>query len=216
MSEGRPGVVVWDMGGIFRRYFTEVLVDVGRDLGWPVGRIPLGPTGEVPDADYAAMEAGKMPESEYLARVLARLRDEEIDYDPKHDPDWEREQRVEVWALIRDIHASTLRQAVLTNDATAWLGERWWEAWPQRDLFDAVVDVATIGVRKPAPEAFHHVLRVLGARAPDAVFVDDMHVNCHGAEEVGMRSHWFDIRDPHGSVAALRDLLGLGARGVAR
>ena len=210
MSGGTPTVVVWDMGGIFRRYFTEVLLDVGRDLGWPVGRMPLGPTGEVPDADYAAMDAGELAEREYLARILGLLHDEEIDYDPKHDPDWKQEERPEVWALIREIHASPLRQAVLTNDATAWLGERWWETWPHRDLFDAVVDAETIGVRKPAPEAFRHVLGVLGVQAADAVFVDDMRVNCHGAEEVGMHSHWFDIRDPRGSVDMLRARLGLG------
>jgi HAD superfamily hydrolase (TIGR01509 family) len=207
-------LVVWDMGGIFRRYFTEVLVDVGRERGWPVGRMALGPTGHVPDADYAAMDAGELPEREFLGRVVQRLHDEEIDYDPKHDPDWEVEDRREVWALIRDLAASPLRQAVLTNDATAWLGERWWETWPHRDLFDAVVDVETIGVRKPAPAAFRHVLDVLGADPATAVFVDDMHVNCRGAEAVGMGSHWFDIRDPAGSVAALRrrlDLAGPGA-----
>ena len=209
------GVVVWDMGGIFRRYFTEVLLDVGRARGWPVGRMALGPTGEVPDPDYVAMDAGEVPEREYLARVLDRLADEDIDYDPRHDPDWEVEDRPEVWALIRDVAASPLRQAVLTNDATAWLGARWWESWPHRDLFDAVVDVETIGVRKPAPEAFRHVLDVLGAQAPSAVFVDDMHVNCRGAEAVGMQSHWFDVRDPQGSVAALRARIGLDAHATA-
>lgn len=202
-------VVVWDMGGIFRRYFTEVLLDVGRDRGWPVGRMALGPTGEVPDPDYAAMDAGLVPEREYLGRVQARLADEDIDYDPRHDPDWEAEDRPEVWALVRDLAASPLRQAVLTNDATAWLGARWWETWPHRGLFDAVVDVETIGVRKPAPEAFRHVLDVLGAEASTSVFVDDMHVNCSGAEGVGMHSHWFDVRDPQAAVASLRARIGL-------
>lgn len=201
--------VVWDMGGIFRRYFTEVLVDVGRDRGWPVHRMALGPTGEVPDPDYAAMDAGLVPEREYLGRVLARFADEDIDYDPRYDPDWESEDRPEVWALVRDLAASPLRQAVLTNDATAWLGERWWETWPPRSLFDAVVDVETIGVRKPAPEAFRHVLDVLGVQPSAAIFVDDMHVNCSGAEEVGMHSHWFDVRDPQRSVTALRERIGL-------
>ena len=209
MSERPLDLVVWDMGGIFRRYFTEVMLDVGRERGWPVGRMALGPTGMAPDPDYAAMDAGRLPERDYLARVLARLADEDIDYDPRHDPDWEGEDRPEVWDLVHDIAASPLRQAVLTNDATAWLGARWWETWPPRHLFDAVVDVETIGVRKPAPEAFRHVLGALDADPATAVFVDDMHVNCHGAEAVGMAGHWFDVRDPAGSVAALRARLDL-------
>ncbi len=209
MSAPALDLVVWDMGGVFRRYFTEVLLDVGRERGWPVGRMPLGPTGEVPDPDYDAMDAGDLPEREYLARVIDRLRDEEVDYDPKLDPDWSREDRPEVWALVADLAASPLRQAVLTNDATAWLGERWWEAWPHRHAFDAIVDVETIGVRKPAPEAFRHVLGVLDADPAAAVFVDDMRVNCRGAEAVGMTGHHLDIRDPGASVAALRRLVGL-------
>lgn len=216
MSEQEPGVdlVVWDMGGIFRRYFTEVLVDVGRERGWPVGRMPLGPTGSVPDPDYDAMDAGEISERAYLERVLERLGDEDIDYDPKTDPDWDDEERAAVWALIADVAASSdVRQAVLTNDATAWLGPGWWEHWEHAHLFDAVVDVATIGVRKPAPEAFRHVLAVLDAPPASAVFVDDMRVNIRGAEAVGMRGQHLDIRDPDAAVDEVRRLVGLdGAR----
>ncbi|MGL5818742.1 MAG: HAD family hydrolase [Phycicoccus sp.] len=202
-------VVVWDMGGVFTRYFTELLVDLGREQGWPVGRMPLGPTGAVPDADYAAMDAGEMPEAEYLARLLARLHDEDIDLDPRHDLDWQGEERAAVWRVIREVAASPRRQAVLTNDASAWLGERWWQIWPHRPLFDAVVDVATIGVRKPAPEAYRHVLEVLGADPARAVFVDDMRVNCRAAEAVGMASVHLDLRDPDAAVAKVRHLIGL-------
>lgn len=208
---GAVDVVVWDMGGIFRRYFTEVLLDLGHERGWPVGRMPLGPTGALPDPDYDAMDAGEISEHEYLTRVLDRLRDEEIDVDPKRDPDWADEDRPEVWALIHDIADSPLRQAVLTNDASAWLGERWWETWPQAPLFDALVDVATIGVRKPAPEAFRHVLEVLDVDAGRCVFVDDMRVNVRGAEAVGMRGIHLRLADPGAAVAAVRDLLGLPA-----
>lgn len=210
-GRGTPvDLVVWDMGGIFRRYFTEVLVDVGRERGWPVARMPLGPTGAVPDPDYVAMDAGEISERDYLERVLERLGDEDIDYDPKHDPDWDDEDREAVWALIADVAASPdVRQAVLTNDASAWLGPGWWEDWEHAHLFDAVVDVATIGVRKPAPEAFEHVLAVLDAPAETAVFVDDMRVNCRGAEAVGMRGQHLDIRDPDAAIDELRRLLDL-------
>ncbi|MBD3784330.1 MAG: HAD-IA family hydrolase [Micrococcales bacterium] len=210
MSEGIDAVV-WDMGGIFRRYFTEVLVDVGRERGWPVGRMALGPTGSVPDPDYDAMDAGEISEGEYYARVVERLHDEDIDFDPKRDPDWADEDRRAVWSLVHDIADSPLRQAVLTNDASNWLGPDWWETWPERRFFDAVVDVATIGVRKPAAGAFEHVLRLLDADPARTVFVDDMRVNCRGAEAVGIAAHHLDIRDADGSVAALRARLGLAA-----
>jgi FMN phosphatase YigB (HAD superfamily) len=37
----------------------------------------------------------------------------------------------------------------------------------------------------------------------DCVFVDDLTVNCDGAEAVGMGSQRLDIRDPVGSLESL-------------
>ncbi len=44
---GEPGVdtIVWDVGGIFRDFSTEAMLDHGRAVGWPVQHLRLGPTG---------------------------------------------------------------------------------------------------------------------------------------------------------------------------
>lgn len=206
-----PQVVVWDMGGIFQRYFTEAILELGEERGWAVEAMPLGPTGTVPDPEYDAMDAGELGEGEYYLRTMARLREAGIDYDPRTDPEMAARRREEVWGLIEEIAASPVRQAVLTNDASKWLGEDWWHTWPHRHLFDAVVDVEQVGVRKPAPEPFRHVLAALDADPADAVFVDDMRCNVRGAEAVGMTGHHFDIARPEESVATLRARLPLGS-----
>ena len=36
MTEPSDLAVVWDMGGVFVRYFTEPMVEMGRERGWPV------------------------------------------------------------------------------------------------------------------------------------------------------------------------------------
>lgn len=200
--------VVWDMGGIFQIYFTELLVDVGRARGWPLWRMPMGPTGEIEDLAYEAMTRGDISEPEYLKGILASLRSEGIVFDPVTDPDWEAERRPEVWKLIQELAVSDLSQAILTNDATRWLGESWWETWPDRHLFDAIVDVATLAERKPAPEPFLAVLDRLGVDPGVCVFVDDMAANCRGAEAVGMDSVWFDITAPSESIGRLRERIG--------
>lgn len=201
--------VIWDMGGIFRRYFTEVLVDEGKDRGWPLERMPLGPTGPAEDKAYRRMCQGELDEPDYLAGILEILEVEGIEFDPIRDPDWELERRPEVWELIGELAEGTIGQAILTNDATRWLGENWWETWPDRDLFDAIVDVATLGARKPAPEPFRAVLDRLGVEPGRCLFVDDMPVNCRGAEAVGMQSLWFDIMSPAASVSRLRERIGI-------
>ena len=202
--------VIWDMGGIFQRFFTEVIVDVGARRGWPLERMPMGPTGLVDDPAYRRMCAGELAEGDYLQLTMERLRREGIAFDLIDEPDWLAERRPEVWSLIADLAASAEhRQAILTNDASRWLGLRWWTTWPERHLFDVIVDVAILGVRKPAPEPFHHVLRELDASAGACVFVDDMPVNCAAAEQVGLHPHWFDITTPAQVITTLRARIGM-------
>lgn len=200
--------VVWDMGGVFRRYFTEPMVDIGRARGWPLERLPLGPTGPVDDPDYRAMTEGLIEESLYLERLRQRLSDAGIAFDPMTDIDWDGEERPVVWEAIRVIAASPLFQAVLTNDASKWMGEDWWHTWEPARYFDVVIDVASLPFRKPRPEPYLEVIERTGFAPDECVFIDDMPVNCRGAEATGMHSVWFDVLDPDQSVASLLKMIG--------
>lgn len=203
-----PVAIIWDMGGIMYRFFTELMVDAGVARGWPLARLALGPTGRAPDPAYQAMDLGEITEPQYVAQMEKALGREGITFSPYADLDFSGQERPEVWPVIERLHEAGWRQAVLTNDATAWLGEQWWEAWPYRKLFDALVDVKSVGVRKPAPEPYLACAAALDVAPGDCLFVDDMHANCAGAEAVGMQSHWFDITDPQESLARLVARLG--------
>ncbi len=208
-SRAVPTAVIWDMGGIMYRFFTELMVDVGRAQDWPLQRMPMGPTGPAPDPDYEAMDRGEFDEPEYVKRIAAVLAKEDIDFSPDRDIDFSRGDRPQTWAAIERLQVAGFKQVVLTNDASRWLGERWWETWVYRRFFEAIVHVKTIGIRKPAPEPYLACVRALSISADECLFVDDMHVNCTGAEAVGMQSYWFDVTDPDGSLARLMSRLGL-------
>ena len=195
--------VVWDMGGILYPYFTERMLDIGFERGWPINRVPLGPTGSVFDVDYQRMLEGDLNESEYVTVVRDRLLQEGIEFDPHADLAGSWEFRPESWETIDTINRLGHRQALLTNDATRWLGEAWWERWDRADSFDAILDVVEVGTRKPAPEPYLAAAAALGAPPGECLFVDDLPINCRGAEAVGMSSHLFDITDPDGSLASL-------------
>jgi FMN phosphatase YigB (HAD superfamily) len=199
--------VVWDMGGIMYRYFTELLLDLAAEQGWPP--IALGPTGPLPDPAYEQQQRGDIDEGGYLEVIRTRLRGAGVELDPVADLDFTTEFRPATRALIVDLHTTGHPQALVTNDASKWLGEAWWETWEPAGWFDAIIDVAVLGVRKPAPEPYLAAAERLGLATRDCVFVDDMDVNCRGAEAVGMGSHWFDITDPVGSIAALRHRVGV-------
>lgn len=208
----RLPAVVWDMGGILYRFFTEALVETGRARGWPLDRLPLGPTGPAHDPYYEAMDRGGLPESEYVREVVAALAREGIAYDPHRKASFGGAPRLETWAAVDRLRSAGHRQVVLTNDATRWHGDRWWETWEYRDRFDAIVDAHSLGVRKPAPEAYLACVEALATTPGRCIFVDDLRVNCAGAEAVGMGSCWFDITDPEGSLERLLGRVGLGER----
>jgi putative hydrolase of the HAD superfamily len=201
--------VVWDMGGIMYRYFTEVLHDRGVQEGWPLDGIPLGPTGETPDPDYVRMQEGEIDEPAFVAIVAARLLSAGVDGNPIDEIDWPRYERTATWNAIRRIHRAGHRQALLTNDASKWLGPRWWESWKPAGWFEALVDVTTVGQRKPAAAPYLAAARALEAEPSDCLFVDDMPVNCRGAEAVGMASLWFDVTAPDASIRRLYETLSL-------
>ena len=208
MTRTRPlPAVVWDMGGIMYRYFTELLVDRSVASSWP--ELALGPTGPVVDSAYDAQSRGEIDEADYLEVIRGRLTGAGIDLDPLTAFDFSQHLRPMTWQLIEDLHLVGHPQALVTNDASKWLGDNWWETWEPVLWFDAVIDVAVLGVRKPAPEPYLAAADQLGLAPTDCIFIDDMQVNCDGAEAVGMSSHVFDIGAPEASIAALRERIGI-------
>ncbi len=201
--------IVWDMGGVMYRYFTELTLNVGADLGWPVHRIPLGPTGAVPDPDYERLRVGEIDEPAYVPRVVSRLAGIGIDFDPWRDLRWRGQERARTWETIGRIHDAGHRQVVLTNDASRWLGSDWQDTWQHAAWFESLIDVATLDHRKPHPEPYLVAANTLDAPTADCLFVDDLPVNCEGAEATGMQSHLFSIGDPEGSMIDLEKRLGL-------
>ncbi len=202
--------VIWDMGGIIYRYFTELMLEEGVDRGWPLDRLPLGPTGRVLDVDYQRMLDGEIDEPDYVAVVVDRLAAEGIEFDPPRDLRWDGHLRPETIATIDLLAGAAHLQAVLTNDASRWLGDGWWTTWEHADRFRAMIDVKTLGVRKPAPEPYLAVAAELRIDPSECLFVDDLPVNCRGAEAVGMQSHLFDITRPTDSLSSLERRLGVG------
>jgi putative hydrolase of the HAD superfamily len=74
-----------------------------------------------------------------------------------------------------------LRTAVLSN---SWGNTYPDEGWDE--LFDAVVISGEVGMRKPEPAIYHHVLELLQLPARRCAFVDDLAANVRAAASLGM------------------------------
>ena len=69
-------------------------------------------------------------------------------------------------------------------------------------LFDGLVFSAPIGMVKPTPQIFEHLLSKYKLDAKDCIFIDDNANNIMGAESVGIKGYLFD-----GDAKSLKSVL---------
>ena len=110
--------------------------------------------------------------------------------------------------LIEDLRAAGLATALLTNNVKEFR-PRWWSMLPFEELFDAIVDSAFVGVRKPNPAIYELTLRQLGSIPPQrAAFLDDVVGNVDAARSLGWHGlHVVGLGDE--AIARVRELAGL-------
>jgi epoxide hydrolase-like predicted phosphatase len=114
--------------------------------------------------------------------------------------------RADMVDAVRAARAGGRKTAIITNNVREF-GDGWRAMLPLDELFDAVIDSAHVGVRKPDPRIFALALEQLGGIAPaNAVFLDDFHGNVAAAERLGMRGILVG-EDWRVAVADLRALL---------
>ncbi|MEU5088349.1 HAD-IA family hydrolase [Streptomyces sp. NPDC021356] len=78
--------------------------------------------------------------------------------------------------------------------------------------YDAVVISERHGLRKPQPEIFALVLKMLDLPAEECVFVDDTEEYLAPAAELGFAT--IHARQPHETIARMEALLGVSLGGT--
>jgi epoxide hydrolase-like predicted phosphatase len=109
-------------------------------------------------------------------------------------------------ALVLRAKRAGLRTGLLSN---SWGNTYPREGWDQ--MFDAVVISGEVGMRKPEPAIYRHVLELLGVRAEETVFVDDLQPNLGAAEALGIVTVHHTSYDE--TATTLEGLFGVPLRG---
>lgn len=204
-------LVLWDIGQVVYQSPFERFDELEDHTGMAPGTLPRGPFVEGGDPEYDLVDSGARDEPEYW-RDIESLARESVPglhiYEALRELGWDGRGRPVVLGLLADI-PSRYRQAVLTNDATKFLGENWRETWEYAGYFERIVDSLDIGVRKPEVAAYKAAVDLLGVPADRVLFIDDLTANIDGAKAAGLQGFRFDTTDPAASVAGLRALLEL-------
>ena len=141
------------------------------------------------------LEKGNLTEDEFL-----ELLRENLQVDHGHRPELHRFRDIYFEALdpnepmvelMRDLKRRGYRMALLTNNVREW-EPLWRSMLPVDEIFELIVDSAFVGMRKPEQEIYELTLERLGGVTPaECIFIDDLEVNCEGAEKAGMRAVQF-------------------------
>lgn len=183
------GVLTSPLAGAFSAFEAHSgvpLVELGRAMAAEGVRRGVNPLFE--------LETGRLTETEFLADLseqLSRQLRRAINLDgfgERYFADLEPNARVIDY--MRELGSRGYRLAICTNNVREW-EPRWRAMLPVDEIFDVVVDSAFVGVRKPAPEIYELTLERLGVPPQDAVFLDDIEINCDAARAVGMTAVWF-------------------------
>ncbi len=198
-STDEPAAVVFDLDGVIRDWNDQAMYDLEESFGLEPGTI-LG-VGFGPGLG-PAVTTGAITYRVWMDEIRRRILDEHGDEVTGALDEWEANVGhvdVEMLAVLREVRRRTT-VAILSNGTTRL--RRDLHALDLIDEFDVIFNTAEIGVAKPDPAVFHHVLGELGITAGAALFIDDLADNVDAAAALGIRSH--QHVDRSGTVAFLR------------
>lgn len=205
--------VVFDLGGVFTDSPFEALRQVGVGKGVTFDEamdVVFGPYHADTDHPWHRAERGQLDLETCRAEIRAIGTERGVDIDlldvlAHMAGGGVREPMVEV---VRRIRATGRRTALLTNNV-AEFRPFWHDMLPFDELFDLVVDSSDVGLRKPDPAVYRHVLDGLGGVAFErSVFLDDYEGNVVAARALGMTGIVVDV-DPMPAIDELVTVLQL-------
>jgi putative hydrolase of the HAD superfamily len=186
--------VVFDLDGVLRHFDPSHVAGIEERHGLAVGSIHAAAF----DAELLdAVITGRVDRAAWVQRVGERLRH------PQAAAEWGRhpsDPDARMLALSDRLRATGIRTAILTN-GTDTIADELGESGIDAHV-DVVFNSAQIGVAKPDPRVFQHVLDALELPAEDVFFTDDSASKLAGADLLGIRTHHFTGVD--GLRAALR------------
>jgi putative hydrolase of the HAD superfamily len=205
--------VLFDLHGVLTSSPWAALAEAGTGGGADqetVLHVMLGDYRSDGDHPWHRLERGEIGLADYGAAVLAIAKDAgvELDFNKLRGFNSRITVNDQVVDRVRALRTAGYRTAVLTNNVKE-MADSWRALIPVDELFDAVVDSSSVGIRKPNPAIFRHALDVLGGISPDeAVFLDDAEGNVEGARKAGL--HAIHVVDADDALLELDALLASG------
>jgi len=210
--------VIWDFGGVFTSSPFEAFARYERERGLPEDLIRKINSANHLDNAWAKFERSDVTMDEFdelfaqEAKALGHdVRGRDIIALLSGDV------RPEMLAALRTIKAKGLRVSCITNNVSAGEGagmasshEKARAVQEIMDEFEHIIESSKAGVRKPHPRIYEMALEALGMDAADAVYLDDLGINCKAAHQVGMKA--IKVTSADQALSDLEEVVGFALR----
>jgi putative hydrolase of the HAD superfamily len=189
--------VISDFGGVLTTPLVESFMAFQDKTGITtevLGKGMQAATEANGDNPLFEMERGEITEVAFLEKLTDSL-------EPLlgHRPEMHRFKEIYFEALnpnpamielMRELKDAGYRMAMLTNNVQEW-EPLWRPMLPVDEIFETVVDSGFVGCRKPESRIYAITLDRIALPAESCLFVDDVKINCEGAERAGMTAVHF-------------------------
>jgi putative hydrolase of the HAD superfamily len=203
--------VVSDFGGVLTTPLLAAFAAFQDDSGISPENLGLAMReglAEGEELPLFKLERGEISEDEFIERLEDGL-ESILGHRPhlhhfRHKFFGALDPNEEMIELMRELKASGLKMAMLTNNVREW-EPLWRSMLPVDEIFEEIVDSAFVGCRKPEGRIYELTLDRVGIPAEACLFVDDLQVNCKAAEKAGMKAVHF--RENEQAIAEIRAAL---------
>jgi putative hydrolase of the HAD superfamily len=183
--------VIFDLGGVVLGSPLHAIARYERACGIPAGFINRVVVSSGPGGAWSRLERGELRVEAFVPAFEADClaAGHAVAAGPMMAAIQEESQpRPAMLAAIRELRARGLRVGALTNN---WVADEPREnrlGLDLRELFDAFVESAIVGLRKPDPRIYTHACQALAVAPQRAVFLDDIGANLKAARALGMHT----------------------------
>ena len=184
-----PRAVLFDADGVLQRS-AEWREDLGETVDHVDDRRADLLLDEIAGAEGPHTLTGEADLDHSLTRVLDRYEDVDLPVEAVYDAWHAIEVHEDVLDGVRALAGRGLVLALTTNQnepRAAWMREH----LPYDELFDAQFYSCEVGLAKPDPAYFRHVLEALDVQPDEALFLDDTAENGEAAARVRLRAELF-------------------------
>jgi putative hydrolase of the HAD superfamily len=210
-ANGRIEAVISDFGGVLTTPLIQSFMAFQNETGITpeaLGKAMAALAEANGENPLFELERGEITEAHFLNQLAGGL-------EPLigHRPELHRFKEIYFQALdpnpsmielMRELKEEGYRMAMLTNNVREW-EPLWRSMLPVDEIFETVVDSAFVGCRKPESRIYAIALERIELPPQSCLFVDDVKVNCEGAERAGISAVHFQHTEQ--AIAEIRSAL---------